>query len=154
MNFGRILIILIMTISLLVALVVLRTYYFHDISLGKVILISLAAISVLAGTYAWLRAKNNPTRHWQEIMQMNSLALPLTIFTFIVCSILVATSQWFGANAIQAGFGLVMLFAFAANRLPADGLQTFRRKLFKQLYAPCLIVAVLGYIFGLLHNAT
>jgi hypothetical protein len=143
-----------MTISLLVGLVFLRTNYFHDINLGKVILISLAAISVLAGTYEWLRAKINPAGHWQEVMQMNSFALPLTIFSFIVCSILVATSQWFGANAIQAGFGLVMLFAFAANRLPADGLQTFRRRLFKQWYAPCLLVAVLGYIFGLLHNAT
>ena len=57
-----------------------------------------------------------------------------------------------GGNAFEGGWCLLMITAFAFNRVPVEGARWFHRNEVKYLYLPVWGVNVIGYLAGMLLN--
>lgn len=136
------------------ALFVAHFVLFPNLSIVKILPVFFGILAILATIYYWLRAKYYPAAVSNELTRIYRFAQPIGALCFALGSIWVALSQWFGASVFQTGFGFAMLIAFSTTQLQYESSRVFRGKFFKLVYAPCLVVAALGSILGLLHNAT
>ncbi|MCL1162141.1 hypothetical protein L2728_09690 [Shewanella chilikensis] len=127
-----------------------QTYFWPEMPPQNSFIVVGITFSFLVPVFLMRRAKRSPKAYNSELQSLAKVLSPIVWLSWILLAMHAAFAHLLGASQLASTISLIGLYAVAFNNLPSQGLALMRQRQFKVFFGPLLLVATIGYIWGVL----
>ena len=150
MTLPRLILILILGSSIVMAFVAGLEIYFYEADVKNSSILIGALLSLLVSLYMLKSYKNVEELENKNKIILNKYLYPTFFCAFYIVIITKTCFWWLSseANSFSGGWWLLIFYAFVFNELPTKGLTVVKSSSFKKRDLPLLVLTSSGYLLG------